>query len=64
MNSKSDLGNDFNVNFKLKGRNGYFTFHYESIKLWNKLPDELKKLNSLNKFKLELKKYLLSKQIS
>jgi len=34
---------------------------FKTSELWNKLPDQLKQIRSLNSFKLQLKNYLLNK---
>jgi len=43
---------------------GYATFYFKSIQMWNKLDKRTTNISSYNKFKEELKDYLLKKQQS
>ena len=54
--------NDLHCNF-IPGRSyGYATFHYNSIRMWNKLPNYLKQERSYNVFRSKLKLYFLNLQ--
>ena len=38
---------------------GQRTFHYRAVSIWNELPNRIKDIDTLNRFKLEYKRYLL-----
>jgi len=62
MHSHSTRQNNLYCSLNPKTKWGLSMFYYNSVLMWNKLPESIKSVSSYNCFKKHLKSFLLSKQ--
>jgi len=60
-NTRFSCGNNFNIPYRSKVKSQKI-FYYQSVVIWNSLPDYIKDCANLISFKRSLKKYLISQQ--
>jgi len=60
-NTRFSSGNNFNVPYLSKAKSQK-NFYYQSVIIWNRLPEDVKNCTSIVSFKKQLKQYLISQQ--